>query len=73
MANFANAQAREGDTDATVRDQILHTLCDGSPTHLEDTVVDCIKEFTGDEDKHVRRRANKVLGCYKATGKWNIL
>ena len=52
---------------------MLHTLCDGSPSHLEDAIMDAVASFNGDEDKVIRRRANKVMGTYRATGKWNIL
>ncbi len=52
---------------------MLHTLCDGSPVHLEDVIIDAVRSFNGDEDKDIRRRANKVLGTYRSTGKWNIL
>lgn len=48
------------DVDTTVRGQVLHTLCDGSPAHLEDRIVDAVKSFNGDEDKTIRRRAHKV-------------
>jgi hypothetical protein len=56
-----------------VRGQVLHTLCDGSPAHMEDAIMDAVASFNGDEDKVIRRRANKVMGTYRATGKWNIL
>ncbi len=52
---------------------MLHTLCDGSPAHLEDAVMDAVSSFNGDPDKTIRRRANKVMAVYRATGKWNIL
>lgn len=56
-----------------MRLQVLHTLCDGSPSHLEDAIMTAVASFNGDEDKVVRRRANKVMASYRATGKWNIL
>lgn len=62
-----------GDEDATVRAQVLHTLCDGSPKHLENRVLDAIQVFNSDSDTEIRRKAHKVLSVYNRTGKWNIL
>ena len=61
------------DEDALVRSQVLHTICDGSPNHLEQNVLDTLEIFNRDPDQKIRRRAHKVLASYKATGKWNIL
>lgn len=61
------------DTDAAVRGQILHTICDGSPTHVEARVADALDTFGRDPDAAVRRRAHRVLATYSRTGKWNIL
>lgn len=62
-----------GDASEAVRRQVLHTLCDGSPAHLEEEVVEALRGFVGDKDHHTRRQANKVLAHYGSTGKWNIL
>ena len=48
------------DIDADVRFQVLHTLCDGSPVHLEDRVIDAVASFNGDESKTLRRKAHQV-------------
>jgi len=52
---------------------VLHTLCDGSPKHLEFKVVEALKIFNNDSNAGIRRRAHKVLASYNRTGKWNIL
>ncbi len=45
------------DPDPSVRQQVLHTLCDGSPKHLEHKVVDAIEfKFNRDEDTEIRRK-----------------
>jgi hypothetical protein len=61
------------DSNATVRRQILHTICDGSPGHLEERVADALEVFNRDTDGAIRRQAHKVMTCYRRTGKWNIL
>jgi hypothetical protein len=61
------------DRDATVRAQVLHILCDGSPKHLEHKIIECIELFNRDVDAGIRRKAHKVLSSYRRTGKWNIL
>jgi len=61
------------DTHASVRAQVLHTLCDGSPVHLEPKVVDALEVFNRDSDLAIRRRAHKIMASYARTGKWNVL
>ncbi len=61
------------DEEALVRAQVLHTLCDGSPKHLEYRIIELIDEFNRDADPEIRRKAHKVLSSYNRTGKWNIL
>jgi len=53
--------------------QVLHTICDGSPSHLEDRVADALESFNRDSNKAIRRQAHKVLASYTRTGKWNVL
>lgn len=48
-------------------------MCDGSPSHMEDQVTAALDIFNIDPDKEIRRKAHKVIGSYKKTGKWNIL
>ena len=61
------------DEDALVRAQVLHTLCDGSPKHMEYKVAEALDIFNRDSDSEIRRKAHKVLSYYNKTGKWNIL
>lgn len=61
------------DEDARIRYQILHTMCDGSPPHVESRVAEALEKFNQDSDKEIRRKAHKVLASYIRTGKWNVL
>lgn len=61
------------DEAVNVRQQVLHTLCDGSPTHLEFDIADALDRFNRDSDPKIRRTAHKCLTTYNRTGKWNIL
>lgn len=61
------------DSDDDVRWQVLHTICDGSPKHLEEKVSNALEVFNRDPNSEIRRRAHKVIACYSRTGKWNIL
>ena len=61
------------DTDSDIRYQVLHTICDGSPSHLETKVAESLEKFNHDPDQKIRRRAHKVLASYLRTGKWNVL
>jgi len=48
-------------------------MCDGSPDHLEDRIMEALEIFNRDPDKEIRRKAHKVMGSYLRTGKWNVL
>ena len=61
------------DSDSKVRYQVLHTICDGSPNHLEFKVMDAIERFNHDTDTEIKRRAHKIMANYSRKGKWNIL
>jgi len=61
------------DSDKDVRYQVLHTICDGSPAHLESRIADALDSFNRDPDQKIRRSAHKALTSYRKTGKWNIL
>ncbi len=52
---------------------MLHTLCDGSPDHMEMKVLEALEKFNRDPNQHIRRRAHKVLSSYRRSGKWNVL
>ena len=43
------------DEDEKVRYQVLHNMCDGSPDHLEDKVVETLEIFNRDPNKDIRR------------------
>ncbi|WAR27863.1 hypothetical protein MAR_013567 [Mya arenaria] len=62
-----------GDESPVVRYQVLHTLCDGSPTHMEDKVADVLDIYNNDSDPKLRRKAHQVLSGYRRTGKWNVM
>jgi hypothetical protein len=53
--------------------KVLHTLCDGSPDHMEMKVLEALETFNRDSNSYIRRRAHKVLSAYRRSGKWNIL
>ncbi|PVD19310.1 hypothetical protein C0Q70_19797 [Pomacea canaliculata] len=61
------------DEDANVRYQVLHTLCDGSPAHLELRVAEALDTFNRDPDQKIRRKAHQCLTSYWRKGKWNIM
>ncbi|KAK3717907.1 hypothetical protein RRG08_053107 [Elysia crispata] len=61
------------DPASNVRYQVLHTLCDGSPDHLEDAIADALDVFNRDSDSKIRRQAHRALTAYRRTGHWNIL
>lgn len=61
------------DEDGLVRDQALHALGDGSPSHLEERIVEAIERLYNDPHPNVKRKARRMLNSYRRTGKWNIL
>jgi hypothetical protein len=61
------------DPDTAIRSRVLHTICDGSPSALEERVAEALEVFNRDPDRDIRRQAHKVLSSYTRTGKWNIL
>ena len=61
------------DPATNVRQQVLHTMCDGSPAHMEYEVAEALEAFNRDPDAKIRRKAHKVLTAYRRTGKWNVL
>ncbi|KAK3584658.1 hypothetical protein CHS0354_001237 [Potamilus streckersoni] len=74
LADFWNRVLEMIDDEAdNVRQQVLHTLCDGSPNHLESDVAKALEEFNRDPNSRIRRMAHKALTAYRKTGKWNIL
>ena len=61
------------DEDGLVRDQALHALGDGSPTHFEERIVEAIEKMYNDPQPEVKKKARRMLNHYRKTGKWNIL
>ncbi|XP_059169870.1 uncharacterized protein LOC131951467 [Physella acuta] len=61
------------DSEENVRYQVLHTLCDGSPEHLEHEISEALEVFNRDPSPKIRRQAHRALTAYRRTGKWNIL
>jgi Ca2+-binding EF-hand superfamily protein len=61
------------DENDDIRYQVLHIICDGSPSHLEENVANALELFNHDKNKMIRRRAHKVMASYLRKGKWNIL
>lgn len=61
------------DGEGLVRDQALHALGDGSPTHLEERIVEAVERMYNDPHPDVKKKARRMLNSYRRTGKWNIL
>jgi len=61
------------DPDPSVRYQVLHNLCDGSPKSREEEVMKTVEKLNYDEDSYIRRRCHQVIASYRKTGKWNIM
>ena len=61
------------DEDANVRYQVMHNMCDGSPSSYEYKVEECLEIFNRDPDNTIRRKATQVLSHYHRTGKWNVM
>jgi len=60
------------DEDAIVRDQVVHSLCDGSPKTREDQVISALETLWNDPSEKVRKRVRRALTSYRRTGQWNI-
>ena len=61
------------DEDESVRAQVLHNMCDGSPPGYEDRIIECLEIFNRDPCTEIRRKAHKVMASYLRTGEWNVL
>lgn len=61
------------DKDGIVRDQALHALGDGSPSHLEERIVEAVESMYNDPHPDVKKKARRMLNSYRRTGKWNVL
>ena len=56
-----------------VRRWVFHLLGDGSPREREAEAVAAMERFTCDADKHLRRRARRVLAEYRRRNTINVL
>lgn len=61
------------DENAMVRDQVVHSLCDGSPASMELQVVETLEKMWCDKDERVRKKVRRALNSYRRNGKWNVL
>jgi len=61
------------DPDDSVRYQVLHDLCDGSPSHLEDLVAETVHGFWNDSNEKIRRSARRAYGSWQRGDGINIL
>jgi len=60
------------DVNPTVRDQVVHILCDGAPKSREVEVIETLEKMWNDPDDRVKKRVRRALGEYRRTGNWNI-
>jgi len=61
------------DEHAEVRYQVVHTLCDGSPKHMELKIVDTLQSMWNDKEDKIRKKVRFALNAYRRTGDWNVL
>lgn len=61
------------DPDDSVRYQVLHSLCDGSPKHLEDLVADTVKSFWNDPNDKIKRAARRAYNSWSRGNGINVL
>jgi formyltetrahydrofolate synthetase len=51
----------------------LNMVADGSPSHLEERIVEVVERLYNDPDINVKKKARRMLNSYRRTGKWNVL
>jgi len=61
------------DADDSVRYQVLHSLCDGSPLHLEELVAKTVRSFWNDSNEKIRRAARRAYNSWQRGDGINIL
>ncbi len=61
------------DPDERVREQVVHSLCDGSPKSRESQVVETLEMLYNDPSEKVRKKVRKALVSYRRNGNVNIL
>ena len=61
------------DENASVRYQVLHSLCDGSPARIEELVADTVRTFWNDPDDKIKRSARRAYNSWLRGDGINIL
>lgn len=61
------------DENASVRYQVLHSLCDGSPARIEELVVETVRSFWNDSDDKIKRSARRAYNSWQRGDGINIL
>lgn len=61
------------DPSGIVREQVVHSLCDGSPKEREDEIIQTLEGMWNDPEEKVRKKVRKALNSYRRTGNWNVL
>lgn len=61
------------DENASVRYQVLHSLCDGSPARIEELVVETVRSFWNDSDDKIKRAARRAYSSWLRGDGINIL
>eukprot|EP01116_Phalansterium_solitarium_P009635 TRINITY_DN23888_c0_g1_i1.p1 TRINITY_DN23888_c0_g1~~TRINITY_DN23888_c0_g1_i1.p1 ORF type:complete len:117 (-),score=14.93 TRINITY_DN23888_c0_g1_i1:72-422(-) len=61
------------DEDENVREQVVHSLCDGSPRHREEDVIAALESLWNDPSEKIKRKVRRVLTEYRRSGAWNVL
>jgi len=61
------------DPDDSVRYQVLHDLCDGSPSNLEELVAETVHSFWNDDNEKIRRSARRAYNSWQRGDGINIL
>ena len=61
------------DSHVSVRQNVLHVICDGSPQERETEVVQALEGMYQDPDRKLRRQVRQILARYKHTGNVNVL
>jgi vesicle coat complex subunit len=61
------------DPDDSVRYQVLHSLCDGSPASLEELVAETVRSFWNDPSDKIKRAARRAYNSWQRGDGINIL
>lgn len=61
------------DPDESVRYQVLHSLCDGSPARIEELVAETVRSFWNDPSEKIKRAARRAYNSWQRGDGINIL